>query len=134
MTAVGSCTITASQAGDANYNPAPDVPQTFSINPQGGFISFSATNYNVNESAGFVTVTVNRTVTTTAAVTVDYATDDTGAPANSGVLNSGLAAARCDFTPMFRTVTFAANETQKRRDIPINQDSFREGAEVFRIN
>ena len=27
----GSCTITASQAGDGNYNPAPDVAQSFSI-------------------------------------------------------------------------------------------------------
>ncbi len=27
----GSCTITASQAGDATYNPAPDVQQTFAI-------------------------------------------------------------------------------------------------------
>jgi hypothetical protein len=31
ITGVGSCTITAKQAGDANYNPAPDVPQSFSI-------------------------------------------------------------------------------------------------------
>ncbi|MDH3528900.1 MAG: PxKF domain-containing protein [Acidobacteriota bacterium] len=28
----GSCTITASQAGDATYNPAPDVDQSFAIN------------------------------------------------------------------------------------------------------
>lgn len=27
----GSCTVTATQAGDANYNAAPPVPQTFSI-------------------------------------------------------------------------------------------------------
>jgi hypothetical protein len=31
LTGAGSCTITASQAGDANYNPAPDVSRTFSI-------------------------------------------------------------------------------------------------------
>jgi hypothetical protein len=31
ITGAGSCTITASQAGDGNYNPAPDVAQTFSI-------------------------------------------------------------------------------------------------------
>ena len=31
LTAVGSCTITASQGGDANYNPAPPVAQTFAI-------------------------------------------------------------------------------------------------------
>ena len=29
ITAAGSCTITAHQAGDANYNPAPDVSRTF---------------------------------------------------------------------------------------------------------
>ena len=33
LTGAGSCTMTASQPGDANYNPAPDVSQTFSIAP-----------------------------------------------------------------------------------------------------
>jgi hypothetical protein len=31
VTGVGACTITASQSGDANYNAAPDVSQTFAI-------------------------------------------------------------------------------------------------------
>jgi predicted outer membrane repeat protein len=31
LTGMGSCTITASQSGDANYNAAPDVSQTFTI-------------------------------------------------------------------------------------------------------
>jgi hypothetical protein len=31
ITGVGSCTITASQAGDANYSPAPTAARTFSI-------------------------------------------------------------------------------------------------------
>ncbi len=31
----GSCTITASQAGNANYNPAPDVARTFTIDEAG---------------------------------------------------------------------------------------------------
>jgi hypothetical protein len=31
LNGVGSCAITASQPGDANYNPAPDVTRTFSI-------------------------------------------------------------------------------------------------------
>jgi beta-lactam-binding protein with PASTA domain len=30
-TGAGSCTVTASQPGDANYNAAPDVSRTFSI-------------------------------------------------------------------------------------------------------
>ena len=31
ITGVGSCTVTAHQGGDVNYNPAPDVPQSFNI-------------------------------------------------------------------------------------------------------
>jgi hypothetical protein len=27
----GSCTVTAQQAGDGNYNAAPDVPRAFTI-------------------------------------------------------------------------------------------------------
>jgi beta-lactam-binding protein with PASTA domain len=33
LTGAGSCTITASQAGDANYNAAPEVSRSFSIAP-----------------------------------------------------------------------------------------------------
>ena len=40
LTGAGSCTITASQAGDANYNAAPDVPQAFSIAKADQTISF----------------------------------------------------------------------------------------------
>jgi Putative Ig domain len=40
ITGAGSCTITASQAGDANYNPAPDVARTFSIGTAGQTITF----------------------------------------------------------------------------------------------
>jgi hypothetical protein len=40
LTGAGSCTVTASQPGDANYNPAPDVSQTFAIAKAGQLISF----------------------------------------------------------------------------------------------
>ena len=33
LTGAGSCTVTASQPGDTNYNPAPDVSRAFSIAP-----------------------------------------------------------------------------------------------------
>jgi hypothetical protein len=40
LTGVGSCTITASQSGDDNYNAAADVPQTFQIrSPQASKIT-----------------------------------------------------------------------------------------------
>jgi hypothetical protein len=39
-TGAGSCTITASQAGDGNYNAAPDVARTFPIAKAGQTITF----------------------------------------------------------------------------------------------
>jgi hypothetical protein len=36
ITATGSCTITAIQAGNSNYNAAPNVPRTFNITSGGG--------------------------------------------------------------------------------------------------
>src|SRR6185369_10833346 len=38
----GSCTITASQAGDANYNAATNVPQSFTISKANQTITFNA--------------------------------------------------------------------------------------------
>jgi hypothetical protein len=42
LTGAGSCTITAKQTGDTNYNPAPDVPQIFSIAKANQTITFGA--------------------------------------------------------------------------------------------
>jgi hypothetical protein len=42
LTGAGLCTITASQAGDASYNAAPDVARTFSIAKASQTISFAA--------------------------------------------------------------------------------------------
>jgi PASTA domain/Regulator of chromosome condensation (RCC1) repeat len=41
LTGAGSCTVTASQAGNVNYNPAPDVSQSFAIAKAGQSITFS---------------------------------------------------------------------------------------------
>src|SRR5207244_4667541 len=42
LTGAGSCTITAHQAGDGNYNAAADVPQTFAIAKSAQTITFGA--------------------------------------------------------------------------------------------
>jgi hypothetical protein len=133
LTGAGSCTITATQAGDGNYDAASDVPQSFNITNR-PFISFSLANYNVNESVGFVTITVNRTGDLSVPVTVDYATDDTGASSVCGTLNSGLASSRCDFGMTLGTLKFAPSETQKTFMVPITQDSYTEGPEIFTVN
>lgn len=41
ITGVGTSVITASQAGDANYSPAPDVSQTLTVNKASQTISFA---------------------------------------------------------------------------------------------
>jgi len=90
---------------------------------QGGIISFSQSNYNVNESDGFVTVTVNRTGDISSAATVDYATDDTGAPGPCATFN-GFASSRCDFTTALGTLKFAPNEGQKTLVVLVNRDGY----------
>src|SRR6185503_13341676 len=42
LTAIGSCTVTASQPGNASFNAAADVPQTFAIAKGNQTISFGA--------------------------------------------------------------------------------------------
>jgi hypothetical protein len=100
---------------------------------QGGLVSFSNLSYNGNESAGLMTVTVVRTNDVSQAATVDYATDDTGASTNCNALLTGLAAQSCDFTTILGTLKFAAGETQKAIDIPINVDAYTEGPETFTV-
>jgi len=144
-------TFTVLINGDVNFEP----DETFTVNltnptnatitraagtgtiqnddAQGGFFSFSPATYNVTEATGLVTVTVIRTNDVTQAANVDYATDDTGAATNCATLNTGLASQRCDYTSMFGTLKFAANETQKTIDIPINLDAYIEGPENFTV-
>ena len=133
ITGPGSCTVTAAQGGDANFNAAPSVPQTFAItNP--ALLSFNQSNYSVNESTGFVTITVNRGGDVSTAVRVDYATSDTGSSNDCATLNSGVASDRCDFGVTLGTLHFASAETQKTFVISITQDAYTEGPEAFTLN
>jgi hypothetical protein len=66
ITGAGSCTITAKQAGDTNYNPAPDVPQIFSIAKANQTITFGALG---NKTFGDADFGVSATATSSLAVT-----------------------------------------------------------------
>ncbi|HEX3085605.1 MAG TPA: Calx-beta domain-containing protein, partial [Pyrinomonadaceae bacterium] len=131
--AAGFCTVRASLAGNINYNDAIDVAQSFTI-ANSALIAFSQSSNTPNEVTGVITITVNRGGDLSVPVTVDYATDDTGADDDCSKPNTGLASARCDFGLTLGTLRFAANETQKTFLIPITQDSFNEGPEVFTVN
>jgi len=129
----GSHAITADYSGDVsfltstgNVNQNVDKP----LAPDIPLISFSSPTYTVNENDGVVHVIVNRTGNT-AAFNVDYATSDAGASSNCAALNTGLASSACDYGTVLGTLKFAANQNTATIDIPINQDSYTEGAESF---
>ena len=85
-----------------------------------GTIQLSASTFSAGEGQGSVSITVTRTGGTSAAM-VDIETV------------SGTASERTDFTPMFRTLTFAAGETSKTFTIAIIDDAFNEGDETFNV-
>ncbi len=98
-------------------------------------VQFSASNYQIAEDAGFVTVTVTRSGDLSAPITVDYSTSDGSTPPNFVACDtsSGIASSRCDFAPVFGTLKFASGESQKTFEVLINQDSYLEGSETFTL-
>lgn len=130
---IGSCTITGAQLGNDNFNAAADMPRSFII-ANSTVVTLSQSNYSVNENTGFVMITVNRRGDLSVPVTIDYATDDTGSSNICGTLNTGMESSRCGFGLTLGTLRFAANEATKSFVIPIDQDSYTEGPEVFTVN
>ena len=135
LTGPGSCTITAQQAGNTQYNAAPDVPRTFTINS--ALIAFHQGSYSVNEGAGFVTIRVDRTGDLSVPVTVDYATNDfSGTPATDMQpahceVASPNASSKCDYTTAGGRLRFASSETFKTIQLSIVDDVYVEGDETL---
>jgi len=61
ITGAGSCTITASQAGDNNYNPAASVARTFSIAKAAATVSLSELTATYNGQPQGATISTNPT-------------------------------------------------------------------------
>jgi len=127
----GAHTITAVYSGDTNFLTSTGTLSSNQVVNNLPLVSFSAANYNVNESDGVVHVIVTRTGDTTVPFNVGYATSDTGASTNCAAVNTGLASSACDYTAFSGTLNFAANQNTANIDIPINQDSYTEGPESF---
>jgi CSLREA domain-containing protein len=121
LTGAGACTITASQAGDSNYNAATPVDQSFTIAAAGSTIQFEQPSYNVTEDVTVITVTVVRTGDTSGAATVEYATAD------------GTASERSDYTTAVGTLRFTAGEASQTIELLISEDSYPEGPETFSV-
>lgn len=69
---------------------------------------------------------------TSGAATVDYATSD-GSALNECTVMSGMGSSRCDYATSLGTLRFTNGEGSKSIFIPIVNDSFSEGNEVFSI-
>lgn len=90
--------------------------------PVGGALEFSAGNYNVSEDGASVTISITRSGGTTGAVTVDYATTDNTAIAES------------DYTFATGSVSFADGESgSKTFDIQLVDDTDLEGDELINL-
>ncbi len=67
--AVGTCTVNANQAGNANYAAATQVPQSFAVTPPNSFVSVASRK--VHGAAGPFDLPINTSVLVTGAVTVE---------------------------------------------------------------
>lgn len=85
----------------------------------------SSVNYDVNESAGSVLITVQRIGNTFGLDTVDYTTMDVGDP--------GTAVSGQDYIATSGTLVFNPNDTQKTFSVTIINDSIVEGTEYFLV-
>src|SRR5205823_11456615 len=91
ITGAGSCTMTASQAGDSNYNPATDVPQVFSISKAGQTITFGGLGGKTFGDADFAV-----SASSDSGLTVSFAASGNCSATGSTVHISG--AASCTIT------------------------------------
>jgi Metallo-peptidase family M12B Reprolysin-like/Calx-beta domain len=121
-----SARIKVEAVGNIFFNVSP----AFTINGQED-LNFSLTNYQVNESFGSATVTVNRGDASGAA-TVNYRTNDAAGLTNCTISN-GLASERCDYATSAGTLRFAAGESSKTITIPLINDKLVEDAETFTV-
>lgn len=105
----------------------PIVPTSTSVSPTATntpvppAISFGATNFNVNESAGTVTVSVILSAASANTVTVNYTT------------SNGSAIAPGDYTATGSTLTFSPGVILRTFTIPIINDSVIELSETFMV-
>jgi hypothetical protein len=99
------------------------VPVTIVDDDHGGQVQFSAATYTVAEGVASALINVVRTGGLGGPVTVDFITVD-------GV---GTATALLDYTPVVRTLTFAANVATQTVTIPILNDTIKEANETVTL-
>jgi uncharacterized repeat protein (TIGR03803 family) len=74
LTGAGSCTVTASQAGNASYNPAPSVPRSFTVAKLTATLALSNLIQPFDGSPKVVTVTTSPAGLTVVSITYNGST------------------------------------------------------------
>ncbi|HEX8176164.1 MAG TPA: Calx-beta domain-containing protein [Pyrinomonadaceae bacterium] len=107
---------------------------------QSDTIELSSPTYTIKEGTintpqGFTSLTVNvtRSGNTSTAASVQYFTSDQSG-GNECDQVTEFASQRCDYTTVAGTLRFAAGETSKQIRIPIINDGYADGSEVFKIS
>jgi len=101
--------VVAANVTDNDIAPAPTLVQ------------FGSGAYSVKETAGAATITVTLGVTSTAPVTVTYATSD------------GTATAGSDYAPVSGTLRFDVGQVSRMFSVPVFGDALAEGDETINL-
>ena len=112
--------ITRNKADDFGPPAWQSLSSPLQVSPP-AILQFSAANYNVDEGAGSLELTVSRSGNTTETTTVEYDSTD------------GTASERSDYTRAFGTLRFAPGETSKTLRVLITDDGFTEGTETLSL-
>jgi hypothetical protein len=124
-------TVTLSNATNVSIISVPIA--TVTIANDDATVQLSNTAFNVNEGAGFATVSVTRVGDTSTTATVLYSTTDTAGLQGCTVVN-GKASERCDYGTAVGRVQFNIGEVTKSFTVPIVDDALVEGDETFTLN
>ncbi|MBD0372250.1 MAG: hypothetical protein ICV60_15515, partial [Pyrinomonadaceae bacterium] len=114
---------------DANFSITGAAASTIQLSAQS--YSFNEGTINTAQSFGALSVDVTRTDTSSAA-TVQFATSDQSG-GNECNQATGQASQRCDYAQQAGTLRFATGEGSKQIQIPIVNDGYLEGDEVFTL-
>ena len=117
--------------GNVFFNISPAFTLTLPANS----IQFSSASYSGSEGDNpkQITVTVTRTGELSGSATAEYHTFDNSSGSPCKTLNTSRASSRCDYETAAGFITFGPGESTKIINIPIVDDSYPDGTELFNI-
>ena len=142
ITGAGTCTVTAHQAGNSNYNAATDVPQSFTVNPAPVTVTFTAadkfydgTNTAAVSNCSIATGKVGSDDVTCSVVGGTFASSDASASAQTVSATATLGGAKASNY----TVTNPVTTTAKINPAPVTvtftaADKFYDGTNTAAVS